>query len=157
MLTHAARRTNDTTFAQPTRTSFPQLALIRVLSCPLLATLERNNGPEAGKGAAHWERWDAQCRAQGVRLEDCTGAPLGELPEDEDALALYEYDSEAEEIVEERERARAGEKPDGLQPANVDELRRLIAEIRELDTRDAMDETFASLNSELNTPWIAGQ
>ncbi|KAI0037168.1 hypothetical protein K488DRAFT_23771, partial [Vararia minispora EC-137] len=82
----AVQRINDTTFAQLTKKNFPNLTLVRVLSRPLLAALERNNGPEEDEGLARWQRWDRQCQLAGIRLEDCTGAPLGELPEDEDSL-----------------------------------------------------------------------
>ncbi|VDB92568.1 unnamed protein product [Peniophora sp. CBMAI 1063] len=143
-LAAAAARTNDATFAQLTRTNFPNLTLVRLLSRPLLAALERNDGPSDGDGMARWERWDTSCRVQGVRLEDCTGAPFGDLPEDEDSIEYYEVDSDAEEIVEEREAARRKEKPDGLQPSNVQELRDLIEQIRNFDMKDPLDGVFTA-------------
>ena len=75
------QRTNDLTFSQLTRTLFPALKVVRVLNRTLLTGLERQNGPE-DEGYARWERWEAQCKTEGVRLEDCTGALLGDLPLD---------------------------------------------------------------------------
>jgi hypothetical protein len=157
----AVQRTNDATFAQLTRRNFPQLTLVRLLSRPLLAGLERNDGPSE-EGMARWERWDAQCRLAGVRLEDCTGAMFGDLPEDEDSLdAFGEYDSDAEEVLEQRAQEREAEKPDGLMPSNLSELRGLIEEIRQLDVRDPLDGMFAAMAASADrpsatAPWIAG-
>ena len=122
------QRTNDLTFSQLTRAQFPGLKVVRVLNRTLLAGLERQNGPE-DEGYARWERWDAQCTAEGVRLEDCTGALLGDLPlgsddEWDDEDSEYEYE-EAEE-----------EKNDGLRPSNVKELRDLLDEIRRMSVAE---------------------
>ena len=121
------QRTNDLTFAQLTRTLFPALKVVRVLNRTLLAGLERQNGPE-DEGYARWERWEAQCNAGGVRLEDCTGALLGDLPLDsddewEEEVSEYEY-----EEVEEQDAER--------QPSNVKELRDLLDEIRRMSVAD---------------------
>lgn len=119
------QRTNDLTFAQLTRTLFPALKVVRVLNRTLLAGLERQNGPE-DEGYARWERWEAQCNAEGVRLEDCTGALLGDLPLDsDDEWEEEESDEEAEE-----------EKDSGLQPSNVKELRDLLDEIRRMSVAE---------------------
>jgi hypothetical protein len=121
------QRTNDLTFAQLTRTLFPALKVVRVLNRTLLAGLERQNGPE-DEGYARWERWEAQCNAGGVRLEDCTGALLGDLPLDSDD-EWEEEDSEYEyEEVEEQDAER--------QPSNVKELRDLLDEIRRMSVAD---------------------
>jgi hypothetical protein len=122
------QRTNDHTFSQLTRTLFPALKVVRVLNRTLLAGLERQNGPE-DEGYARWERWETQCNAEGVRLEDCTGALLGDLPLDSDD-EWEEEDSEYEyEGVEE-------EKDSGMQPSNVKELRDLLDEIKRMSVAE---------------------
>ncbi|ESK92011.1 hypothetical protein Moror_10295 [Moniliophthora roreri MCA 2997] len=61
-------------------------------------------GSATSDGMARWERWYDQCYALGVRLEDCTGGVLGELPppldledeysdSDEESSEGSEYDS----------------------------------------------------------------
>ncbi|EEB96595.1 hypothetical protein MPER_04249 [Moniliophthora perniciosa FA553] len=45
-------------------------------------------------GMARWERWYDQCHGLGVRLEDCTGGVLGELPP---PLDLEDEHSDSEE------------------------------------------------------------
>jgi hypothetical protein len=87
-------RTNDTTFAQLTRTLFPALKVVRVLNRTLLSGLERQNGLE-DEGYACWERWEAQRKEEGVRLEDCTGALLEDLPAGRD----QEDDSDRDDAV----------------------------------------------------------
>ncbi|PCH33809.1 hypothetical protein WOLCODRAFT_94220 [Wolfiporia cocos MD-104 SS10] len=96
--THVVRRRNDANFAAITRAAFPRLARVRVLNRTLLRDLERADGP-ARDCYERWERWWDQCAAQGVRLEDCTGAPLGTLPMDdpEDEEVESEVDEDAEE------------------------------------------------------------
>ncbi|KAI0044782.1 hypothetical protein FA95DRAFT_1496544 [Auriscalpium vulgare] len=114
--TYLLQRINDLTFGQLTKRLFPQLQVIRVLNRTLLTGLEKNNGPE-DEGMDRWKRWVAQCDAEGIRLEDCTGAHLGDLPMDEDE----ESDEEEDEEDETR-----------LRPSNVKELRSLIEEIRQM-------------------------
>ncbi|KAI9452731.1 hypothetical protein F5148DRAFT_985858 [Russula earlei] len=135
------QRTNDLTFSQLTRALFPSLKVIRVLNRTLLSGLERQNGPE-DEGYARWERWVVQCNAEDVRLEDCTGALLGDLPldsEDEWEIedADYDYDREYEE------------QDGGLQPSNVKELRDLLDEIRRMSVAEPppffSEEGFAAI------------
>jgi len=135
------QRTNDLTFSQLTRTLFPALKVVRVLNRTLLAGLERENGPE-DEGYARYERWEAQCDAQGVRLEDCTGALLGDLPLDSDdewEEEDSEYEYEEAEVVEEG----------ALQPSNVKELRDLLDEIRRMSMAEPIpflsEEGFAAI------------
>ncbi|KAJ7137544.1 hypothetical protein C8R43DRAFT_1072215 [Mycena crocata] len=118
---------------------FPQLARVRVLSRALLGELDRANGPAEGAGMARWERWWEACRAAGVRLEDCTGALLGELPQVEIELGAESEWEEAEESASESE--REGEGADGgesqwrsaVPGTHLDELRRLLDECRVMD------------------------
>ncbi|KAJ7291765.1 hypothetical protein C8J57DRAFT_1445208 [Mycena rebaudengoi] len=125
------------------RARFPSLRRVRVLSRGLLADLDEANGPRAeGGGMERWERWWEACRRAGVRLEDCTGGLLGELPQDE------EDEEEEEEEDEEDEESEVGEAVEGgwviKVPAlpveggsQVEELRRLLEECRAMDeTRD---------------------
>lgn len=78
--THLIRRTNDMNFAALTKRNFPKLQCVRVLSRMLLKDLETADGPDAAC-YERWERWWDQCANQHIRLEDCTGADLGTLPE----------------------------------------------------------------------------
>ncbi|THH13064.1 hypothetical protein EW146_g7111 [Bondarzewia mesenterica] len=114
--TYMIQRTNDLTFGQLTRQFFPSLKVIRVLNRVLLRELEKNNGPENVGGCfARWEWWEEQCRREDVRLEDCTGALLGELPEDEEES---ESDSDESEVQ--------------FKPANALELKQLLEECRKM-------------------------
>lgn len=146
------QRTNDLTFSQLTRTLFPALKVVRVLNRTLLTGLERQNGPE-DEGYARWQRWEAQCKADGVRLEDCTSALLGDLPldsedewwEDEESEDEYEEDEEnQEEPVPEEQK-----QDDGLRPSNVKELRDLLDEIRRMSVTEPTpflsEEGFAAI------------
>lgn len=114
--TYLIQRTNDLTFTQLTRRFLPSLKVIRVLNRTLLRELEKSDGPEHKNGCFdRWRRWDEQCRREGVRLEDCTGALLGDLPDDEEE----ESDSEDEE-------------DETVQPSNVSELKLLLEECRKM-------------------------
>ena len=134
------QRTNDLTFSQLTRQLFPALKVVRLLNRTLLAGLERQNGPE-DEGYQRWERWETQCKDEGVRLEDCTGALLGDLPLDSDDE--WEADSEEgeyEEVVEQEA---------GLRPSNVKELRDLLDEIKRMSLSEPSpfisEEGFAAI------------
>ncbi|KAI0065048.1 hypothetical protein BV25DRAFT_1822154 [Artomyces pyxidatus] len=134
--TYLIQRTNDLTFGQLTRRFFPALQVIRVLNRTLLKGLEKNDGPEE-EGLERWERWYEQCKAQGVRLEDCTGALLGDLPINEPGEDDYIDELEDEEYAAEAEKV----KPKGIQPSNVNELRSLLDEIRRMTVVE--DESFS--------------
>ena len=93
------RNRNDLNFAALNKYNFPNLKVLRVLDPAILRGLNASNGPAKG-GPAHcyerWEKWwDTSARMR-VKLEDCTGAPLGTLPEDEEG----EDDEEMEECEE---------------------------------------------------------
>jgi hypothetical protein len=112
--------------------------------------LERQNGPE-DEEYARWQRWEAQCKAEGVRLEDCTGALLGDLPLDsedewlEDEDSEYEYEEDGGEKQEKQEQKEDG----GLRPSNVKELRDLLDEIRRMSVTEPTpflsEEGFAAI------------
>lgn len=78
------RRRNDNNFAALVKVNFPLLAVVRVLDPMLLRALNKEDGPAPGVCYDRWERWWEQCARQRVRLEDCTGNDLGNLPERED-------------------------------------------------------------------------
>jgi hypothetical protein len=146
------QRTNDLTFSQLTRTLFPALKVVRVLNRTLLTGLERQNGPE-DEGYTRWQRWEAQCKAEDVRLEDCTGALLGDLPLDsEDEYEWWEEEESEYEYEEEEEQEQRQEEPkqdDGLRPSNVKELRDLLDEIRRMSVTEPTpflsEEGFAAI------------
>ena len=79
------RRSNDLNVAALTRRAFPRLARVRLLNRTLLRDLEAADGP-ADACWERWERWAAQAARERVRLEDCTGNELGQLPAVEDIL-----------------------------------------------------------------------
>ncbi|KAJ7690836.1 hypothetical protein B0H17DRAFT_982851 [Mycena rosella] len=116
------------------RARFPALRRIRALSRSLLKDLDRANGPGPEGGMERWERWWEACRRVGVRLEDCTGGLLGELPQDEP-------ESESSDEDEEEEEDEDGEfqisipplAPQGGAGSNIDELRQLLEECRAMD------------------------
>ncbi len=144
------QRTNDLTFSQLTRTLFPALKVVRVLNRTLLAGLERQNGPE-DEGYARWQRWEAQCKAEDVRLEDCTGALLGDLPLDSEDEYEWWEEEESEYEYEEEGQEQGQEEPkqdDGLRPSNVKELRDLLDEIRRMSVTEPTpflsEESFAA-------------
>ncbi|KAK7034625.1 hypothetical protein VNI00_012267 [Paramarasmius palmivorus] len=59
-------------------------------------------GSATSDGMARWERWYDQCAARGIRLEDCTGGVLGELPPPLD-IGDDDEDSSEEESSDESE------------------------------------------------------
>ena len=101
LATMMLQHTNDLTFSQLTRQLFPALKVVRVLNRTLLAGLKRQDGPK-DEGYARWQFWEAQCHAEGVRLEDCTGALLREEWEEEsEGEYEYEYEGAGQEQVQE--------------------------------------------------------
>jgi hypothetical protein len=73
-----------------------------VLNDSLLEEFNRADGPV--EGMVWWERWWEACNCVGVRLEDCMGALLGELPQD-----LPESDSKDEEDEDGKDEENKGE------------------------------------------------
>jgi hypothetical protein len=126
--------TNDVNFSaliSSQKASFPRLERVRVLNQTVLTDLERADGPQ-GTGMERWERWAGMCEAVGVRLEDCTGALLGTLPqkyedeeqeEEEESLEDDEYYYTDEEVEVEPPR------PGGV---GLAELRALLEECRKM-------------------------
>jgi len=46
------------------------------------AVSQRRRWAERGKCSTRWERWWDACEGEGVKLEDCSGGLLGNLPQD---------------------------------------------------------------------------
>jgi hypothetical protein len=109
---------------------FPALRRVRALSRSLLVELDRANGPaEEGGGMARWERWWEECRGAGIRLDDCTGALLGELPQD----PPDESESESEEDDDEEEEWKFTVPPTQSVESGLEDLRPLLEECRAMD------------------------
>ncbi|KAJ7073476.1 hypothetical protein B0H15DRAFT_925651 [Mycena belliarum] len=132
------------------RARFPALARIRVLSSSLLAALDDANGPGVGEGMERWNRWWDACSRAGVRLEDCTGAILGTLPQDVPESESDE-DSDDEEDDEEWEEEEGQSEwqitvpplaPEG--GGHLSELRQLLEECRAMDEGRDEDYMFNS-------------
>ncbi|KAG2112409.1 hypothetical protein DEU56DRAFT_842911 [Suillus clintonianus] len=122
------QRTNDRNFAALTKASFPKLERVRVLSPTVLTDLDRANGPQGG-GMERWERWAGMCEGMGIRLEDCTGALLGTLPQE------YEEEDEEDEdeLVEDNEYYHTDdEEPARPGGVGLSELRALLEECRKM-------------------------
>ncbi|KXN87305.1 hypothetical protein AN958_08969, partial [Leucoagaricus sp. SymC.cos] len=77
------RKSNDMNVAALNKLNFPKLECVRILSSVVLKDLERENGP-SGDGIQRYDDWWNTLSRAGIRLEDCTGAPLGTLPQDDD-------------------------------------------------------------------------
>lgn len=130
------RRTNDSVFRALTKTHFPNLKCVRAVSRPLLAALERANGPGKEPGCfERWERWWAQCTNAGIRLEDCTGDYLGTLPDPDD-------DDEEDDDSEE---ASGSEEEYDESEAIRDELRELLVECQKMNATRESPSPFVAM------------
>ncbi|KIY73853.1 hypothetical protein CYLTODRAFT_485000 [Cylindrobasidium torrendii FP15055 ss-10] len=150
------RRANDSNFKSlMAEGHFPKIERVRMLSTAVLMELERNGGPckpqprgeyeyvdELEDGLKRWETWWDICEKANVRLEDCTGGPLGVLPleesdleeetnEEDEAEASEESDEEWEEYSWEYEVPPIDE--GGSTTSGVEELRKLIEECRQME------------------------
>jgi hypothetical protein len=141
---HLIRRTNDRNFAALNRLNFPALTCVRALSATLLKDLNAADGPEAGC-FERWERWCDQCSRQGIRLEDCTGGLLGNLPEDSDDEDEDEEETDSgqeEDEDEDEDSFEVEEDEDGMgfklripprpEEGPFSELRQLVDECRKM-------------------------
>lgn len=82
---HVIRRSNDLNVAALNRINFPKLQRVRALSRAMLLDLNEEDGPsEEDGGVNRYDNWWTMLSGSGIRLEDCTGALLGTLPQDED-------------------------------------------------------------------------
>ncbi|KAJ6467818.1 hypothetical protein C8R45DRAFT_1063967 [Mycena sanguinolenta] len=160
-------RTLDTLCA---RARFPALRTIRALSPALLAALDKADGPAPGEGMTRWERWWEACTRAGMRLEDCTGALLGELPQDplpSDSEGEGDSGSEGEGCSEGEDEGEGDEDEDREQDereqrewrssiqgaTQIDELRRLLDECRAMDA--GRDENYLFRNAGAMFPGVS--
>ncbi len=127
LTTNFARRTNDLNFAALNTRNFPKLERVRLLSRTVLRDLETANGPD-DVCFERWERWWALCARQKVRLEDCTGAEFGNLPEEDD-----EEDEETDGDEEELEGGPLVV-PGSFQGDAIAQIRLLTSQCRQLTT-----------------------
>jgi hypothetical protein len=133
------RRTNEAVFRALTKRHFPNLNCIRAVNRPLLAALERANGPGKEPGCfERWERWWTQCVNAGIRLEDCTGDYLGTLPDPE----VEEDDEEAEDHSDEWSGSEEG---NGESEAIRDELRELLVECQKMSATRETSSPFMAM------------
>ncbi|KAF7971329.1 hypothetical protein HWV62_21420 [Athelia sp. TMB] len=127
---HLFQRMNEKNIGALTRANFPALKKVRALSRPLLRALDDNDGPHPSC-MPRWDKWWAQFSGMGVRLEDCTGALLGTLPELVDESSFedeeeYTDSEDEEEEVEDLLDENGG--PARLKPETLSELRQLLEE-----------------------------
>lgn len=117
--THRIQTKNETNIAALTKANFPNLKKVRVLSRPLLRKLEKSDGPEE-EYLERWDRWWTRFAGMRVRLEDCTGALLGTLPQ-----VRTDEGSSEEESEDEGDENIGGPR---LSHGVVSELRQLLEE-----------------------------
>jgi len=138
LATSLIRRKNDMNFEALNKQNFPKLQRVRVLNRMLLRDLENADGPHQSC-FERWERWWDQCARQGIRLEDCTGSPLGTLPPKSERDESQDGE-DAEEEVDEDEDSEMEQETSELHGEDMtrSELRQLLVECRRMnDTRRA--------------------
>jgi len=138
--THLVQRNNDINFRALSRSSFPKLERVRLLSPLLLQYLNDANGPNEGECFMRWERWWDACETEGVRLEDCSGGLLGNLPQDPVGEEGYDEGEEEEDdgyYTEEEE-----EVPTRRRVSNLSELRELLEECRRMSAEAEQEPPF---------------
>lgn len=129
---HLFQRMNEKNMGALTKANFPALKRVRALSRPLLRALDVNDGPHSSC-MPRWDKWWAQFSGMGARLEDCTGALLGTLPELVDG-SDSEEEEDSEEGTDSEEEGEVEELLDGergparLNTETVNELRELLEE-----------------------------
>ena len=134
---HVIRRSNDLNIAALNKINFPKLQRVRALSQAMLHDLNQEDGPsEAEGGVDRYDNWWSLLSGSGIRLEDCTGALLGTLPEDEDDSEYEEGDSDEDEDEEEQEADKWGFHIPPLpveEGSHLNELRQLLEECRAME------------------------
>ncbi|KAJ7048593.1 hypothetical protein C8F01DRAFT_1094682, partial [Mycena amicta] len=138
---------------------FPSLTRIGAVDPDLLRQLNLDNGPrEAGGGMTRWENWWATTMWAGIRLEDCTGNFLGELPQDEAELTGSDDESEEEDGDGDGDWDTSGDlysddeyysQPGSRRVSNIDELKVLLEKCRAMDL--GRDDNYMHQSSEMHT------
>ncbi|KAL4068493.1 hypothetical protein V8B97DRAFT_833745 [Scleroderma yunnanense] len=136
--THLVQRNNDTNFRALSRNSFPKLERVRLLSPLLLQYLNDANGPREGECFRRWERWWDTCDNDGVRLEDCSGGLLGNLPQDPAGEERDEEGGEDDDGFYTEEE----EDPTQRRVSNLAELRELLEECRRMSEEGQQEPPF---------------
>jgi hypothetical protein len=87
-----------------------------------------------------WERWAGMCEGMSIRLEDCTGALLGTLPQEEEE---DDDEDEEDEFLEDNDHSyTADEEPARPGGVGLSELRALLEECRRM-SEEREDPPFA--------------
>ncbi|KAH6913952.1 hypothetical protein BKA70DRAFT_1396800 [Coprinopsis sp. MPI-PUGE-AT-0042] len=125
------QKANDTNMAALNRRNFPNLQRIRALNRGMLTDLNAAGQPSYDLGGMErWERWWDRCSAAGIRLEDCTGDSLGNLPDvgdpallgdDEESTDGSEGSDEDEDDEEDSDEEEDSEDEDGSGDEEGDE------------------------------------
>jgi len=134
------QRSNDLNVGALNRINFPNLRRIRVLNRSVLTDLNNAGRPGSEGALKRWQTWFDTTLAANIRLEDCTGNLLGNLPDNGYEGEEEEEEEEDESENEESEEYSEGEYEDdweGPEPAenqgyDVSELRKLVEEVREM-------------------------
>ena len=129
---HVIRRSNDLNIAALNEINFPKLQRVRALSRAMLQDLNDEDGPSEGDGGVErYDSWWSMLSGSGIRLEDCTGALLGTLPEDEHEEESEEEESDEDEDSEEEVKWGFHIPPMPVEGgAHLSELRQLLEECR---------------------------
>ncbi|KAF9447571.1 hypothetical protein P691DRAFT_731271 [Macrolepiota fuliginosa MF-IS2] len=138
------RKSNDMNVTALNKLNFPKLECVRVLSPVVLKDLERENGPSEDCVQRYDNWWNSLSRA-GIRLEDCTGSPLGTLPleDDEDDVVDIPGDidstSEIEEDEEEMSESGSGSDTDEAAYQSAEETFTRDYEDEEVEVENELD------------------
>lgn len=132
------RKSNDMNVAALNKLNFPKLECVRILSPIVLKDLERENGP-SGDGVPRYDNWWNSLSSAGIRLEDCTGAPLGTLPPADDDL--HDDDEREDEEADGEEESATSDSPSGLDSDTDDAVYQSAEETftREEDEEDEVE------------------
>ncbi|KAG6811182.1 hypothetical protein H0H92_008622 [Tricholoma furcatifolium] len=140
---HVIGRSNDLNIAALNKTNFPRLHTVRALSRAMLSDLNDADGPSEEGGMERYDKWWDMLTAQGIRLEDCTGALLGTLPKDEDVEPededagsdddMYEEDEGSDGDLEEEEEIERELIPQWRAGHGIAELRDLLDQCRMME------------------------
>lgn len=145
-----AARSNDLNMGALNKRNFPKLQRIRLLNRNVLEELNKANGPSSQNGGYdRWARWWQVCECAQLRLEDCTGQPLGTLPGEPESEEVSDDENEDEDSEDESAEECEQEEEVGFEPEDQGKwqtntlpqvstvLTKLIREVRAMnETRD---------------------
>lgn len=139
------RKSNDMNVAALNKLNFPKLECVRVLSPVVLKDLERENGPMED-GVQRYDNWWNSLSRAGIRLEDCTGAPLGTLPQDDDDEAEGDVGSEEGEMESDEPEEDTSDSESDLDSDTDDAVYQSAEETFTRDEEDEEDEVENELD-----------